>query len=488
MIDLDDLDQLILNESLESEKASNISDYCDTETAEVVFEDEEDYKEDLNFLEIDLSASSSVKGRVDEDFSSLTPSVQRLFSQTSMSNYSRASSAVSSILDDCYKLRSTDNSASGTLAIAAEDQALYSIKSSPAVAQFGNTGYDSISSYSGCSNTSSAPSTPSSIVGCGGASSQTFSYHPTSAATAAAATGVQLATLPSFNEIYSPQKFKSKSHHHHHSHNHQNCFDCTAADIFKFEDYISESESEAENNSCAGGSCVPASKPIVTSLASVATTTAAAATTLHPLVLKEEPMDTFLPAVTTTSTTAPPPPSGSTNLETTFITHHDSLLARDDSFERLLASKIDTDNDYSVFIASSPKPLREHMTNLSSLSLSNSNSSHFEQHSFGEPDQASQPQSSNPVPSLVPFDPRIASPNTVLPTNISLLINPTSANPSVVSEPPIYRSKSRNQRHKLSQMQTCAVCGDVAACQHYGVLTCEGKIRADKSIRPINLP
>lgn len=38
----------------------------------------------------------------------------------------------------------------------------------------------------------------------------------------------------------------------------------------------------------------------------------------------------------------------------------------------------------------------------------------------------------------------------------------------------IANKSSRNHKTKLASMQTCAVCGDVAACQHYGVLTCEG--------------
>ncbi|OTF76417.1 nuclear hormone receptor HR38-like protein [Euroglyphus maynei] len=35
-------------------------------------------------------------------------------------------------------------------------------------------------------------------------------------------------------------------------------------------------------------------------------------------------------------------------------------------------------------------------------------------------------------------------------------------------------SSGRGHKTKSTTLQTCAVCGDVAACQHYGVLTCEG--------------
>lgn len=56
-------------------------------------------------------------------------------------------------------------------------------------------------------------------------------------------------------------------------------------------------------------------------------------------------------------------------------------------------------------------------------------------------------------------------------TNLSNVVAMNNNDPSIVSR---NISTIVAQPHPQSPSQLCAVCGDTAACQHYGVRTCEG--------------
>lgn len=395
-IDLDDIDQILLNEASENKTIDN----------DCYFDNED---EDSKFLELSDSGS---QGQPDQDLSTLTPSVHRLFCHTSMSNYSTASSAETSILyKSCNELQ---NSAYDPY---------YLVKSNQRSNNFGQA-FDSVSSYGSGSNTSSAPSTPSSTVG---GVSNAFSYQP----------GIPIATLPSFQEIYSPRKYKTS-------------FD-TGPEFFKFEDYISESESDAESNNN-----ISALNQKLEEFSAKQGVSEGGSTVHQPqIVFKEEPMDSFLPTT-------------SNSMESIFQQQND-ILVRQDSFNQLMPviNKAESEKEYDIYVSSSPKPLREHMINLSG-------SPQLDQLLASSETELVEPMRSQS--SMMHIDQIMQSSNVNSPipsSNISLLIDPTTIVASE-SSAGMFRNKVRNQRHKSSQMQTCAVCGDVAACQHYGVLTCEG--------------
>jgi nuclear receptor subfamily 4 group A protein 2 len=60
------------------------------------------------------------------------------------------------------------------------------------------------------------------------------------------------------------------------------------------------------------------------------------------------------------------------------------------------------------------------------------------------------------------------------------LPSPTSSESSIRMQTPTTPTTSNSSRSSPNESspspsQLCAVCGDNAACQHYGVRTCEGK-------------
>lgn len=423
LLDLEEIDQLLSTEQTEAKGATSDDYFCD------YFENDDEEEE---FLELDLSDSSSQE---EDDLSSLNPSVQRLFCQTSMSNYSSASSVLSSFVEDVGSRLFESKKA----LIAAKP----SLTKSTYI--FG-AAFDNASSCGSGSSASSTPSTPSSTIGA-------FSNLPHPAVASSSA-------LPSFSEIYSPRTKGGRSE-----------FDYSS-DIFKFEGYISEGDSLSEsdeNSEALLGNPLP--------VHSGQSVTGAFNRSQPQVIFKEEPMDSFIPTSSTTNVS----PKQYCNH---FANQH-AMLPKPSLFEPTSsipkAEPEEHKDSELLFRDDSSKPMRYH---LHSLSLNVMQGAACESAPFEETFESMDAET---VERIAPTMLDQQSFEQSLPSNASLMSASANMAQMMASDPldnsPVmegsgqYRSsnsKSRNQRNKSMQMQICAVCGDVAACQHYGVLTCEG--------------
>ena len=434
-LDFDEIDQLLSVEQQTESRGYSSNNFC-------MYFDEED--EDEEFLELDLSDSSSQDQ--EDDLSSLTPSVQRLFCQTSMSNYSSASSAISSLIDDVGTLRSESKKAIN-LAKPSFTTSRYIL----------GTAFDNTNSCgSGSSASSSTPSTPSSTIGA-------FNTlpHPVIASSSA---------LPSFSEIYSPRCKGGRSQ-----------FDYSG-DFFKFEDYISEGESVSESDADLENSSAlldTAFQPFQAGQIQMAN---AGFDLIHPqIILKEEPMDSFIPANTDDEPTLQMSKS-SVNKYTDQQQQQFIVNSQMQPISSLPKIEPQDQNDELLFSAESPKPMRYHLHSLSlNVMPGTSCEAALYDETFESIESDSQDRiSANATPfdqSLIHSSSLMLSTNTSTDTSMAVPLSSLDNNAQMMAESntgSCRGGKSRNQRNKAMQLQICAVCGDVAACQHYGVLTCEG--------------
>lgn len=416
---LEEINQLLFSESADSKRVSS-NEYFD------------DYDEEEDFLEIDLSDSSSQDQ--DDDLSSLTPSVQRLFCQTSMSNYSSSSSVISNLIDDVGGR--LNESKKGVILERQQSFNTYPFTSI----------FDNASSCCSGSNTSSTPSTPSSTVGA----------FPSMTCASVAPSSV----LPSFSEIYSPGNKATRSE-----------IDFSG-DFFKFEDYISEGDSSISGDENSNSLLCTASQSLSGSFTTL--TQGASFDFLHPqIILKEEPMDSFVP----------------TSLESAMHLKQ-PLNKYCDSFAQQAApvpkpqvtygAKVEAEEHKEEFLfrAESPKPMRYHLHNLSLNVMQGATCETPFEETFEtiESDSMEQLSGSGPAFEVASTSGQQATMAQLMANNGVQMAATDDLDSSMMDSDmaPFRGGKVRNQRGKSVQMQICAVCGDVAACQHYGVLTCEG--------------
>lgn len=567
-MDLDEIDQLLFSDQEEQSGRSRSSSSSGQESVHshqdhlisgsdlfygsYLAEEEED----SSFLELDLSDVSSEEQEDEVDLSSLTPSVQRLFCSTSMSNYS-ALSATSSVLSGNLleqqhqqlqvQLQQQQQQLQlqlqqETVSVGQQRQFVSTVAGSGRVGgvtldsgrpfaknafpgshlhqnqlqrqnsnifsnskvppyvfscsssstSTGNTHFDNISASG--SSSSSTPSTP------GGYQSQ-----PSSSASSTSS------ILPSFSEIYSPRGSVKGSN-----------FDCTG-DFFKFEDAFSEGDNscisaEGDENCTAAALQLAIERfPTEQLISNGSTSTVAASSHFdlhHPqIILKEEPMDSF---VSTSSSNV----SNQTLCNFVQQQQQPKQEITQQTTNEQQQHQIKEDNTM-LFRADSPKPMRYHLHSLS-LNVMQQQQQQLQQQSVCdqgvpfesdpfESDETSierlvdfesqliQQQSGSAMPLLMNTQGMQSLLGGVSPSALAAgIVEENTANPMdhigsamacagvSTGSPSLFarnspigggkmRTAGSSRPHKTA-MQICAVCGDVAACQHYGVLTCEGKL------------
>ncbi len=371
------------------------------------------------------------------------------------------------------------------------------------------TQFDNISASG--SSSSSTPSTPG-------------AYHPQTSSSSSS-TSSTASTLPSFSEIYSPRGVKTN-----------NNFDCTG-DFFKFEDAFSDNScisAEADDNCAAAAAALqlaieqfPSEQLLTDGAATVSTTSASVASgqfdLLHPhIILKEEPMDSFV------STSANLNANVNTNQTQlcNFVQQQQQQQPKQEITQQTNERQIKETNTM-LFRADSPKPMRYHLHNLSMSVMQQQQQQQsvcdqavpFDTDPFESDDtsmdrladfEAQLIQQTAPMPLLSSIQGMqsllaagSAHSSASAAHSVASAVGDNLSNPLVMGggvacggspsshsanlfsrNSPIgnnagggggkMRTTGLNRPHKAA-MQICAVCGDVAACQHYGVLTCEGK-------------
>ncbi|KAJ6216824.1 hypothetical protein RDWZM_007981 [Blomia tropicalis] len=405
--------------------------------------------EDDEFLELDLSDTSSQDPDHEVDLSSLTPSVQRLFCQTSMSNYSSINGSCSNLID---LINNNHNS-------------------------------------TGLSD--------------------------------------QCKLINRFNEIYSP-RYKTEQ---------RNQFDYSG-DFFKFDDYISDCESNLSDCDDQQNIQIQSTSTETNTNTSISTSGNGFQTNplSTKIILKEEPMDSFIPTTIINTTTRTRSSTSSPSINNPSCTMQLKLSPQNSTkycneFEQFIQSsimssaiadqstsvlsKIEQEDEHKeelIYHADSPKPMRYHLHN---LPLNVLQSNQCEPIQFDDTFESIESELNDDLQSFKIPSPSQSTTKTTITTTTTTNINTTQSDQMMspqhqqqqqqptqllVNQVPmmeetatvpevsaitmdspivIFRAggngmKQRSQRSKSMQQQICGVCGDVAACQHYGVLTCEG--------------
>lgn len=433
-----------------------------------------------------------------------------------------------------------------------------------------NTTFDSVSNYGsdGSSSTSSPsmPSTPSSIVGVSLSSFSSFSssmpsqQHPPQTTSLISTSNQQhtsqtqsIQALPSFIEIYTSPKYSSNQSANSNlqsfiqsqppnelNFNYINGIE----EDFKIEDYLTDSEDEAENNFNLNKNLIEnkSENPGVDSSPGICSAS------LNTQI-KEKLMDTnkqypvtmtqsSSPSSTTTtmdisidnlpvlvSNSSSPIRSASSikiepndddnvlnpNENIKQIDQHNSIDQKNILEKKILLSNNLLFSPTSTPLSSSmAKAMRINLHNLSlnqapafvcltgqdassalyrSIDSNRSFSALNASNDISTITENSHQNIQGPQSSIVPLEQaNLVYQSSVQTSGASIIVSNEPTSSPIVAQQNVNRStyctssigiankSSRNHKTKLTSMQTCAVCGDVAACQHYGVLTCEGNL------------